>query len=284
LKAIVVSLVASLAIAPGGAPRVNRPARPRIGPSVENALLAEHELARTLQANDADGFGRLLDDDWSVVSAKGGLGDHFRDGFVAAIKSGQLTRKTVTLSDSRIRLEGDVAIVTSQVATSGMFEGKPFDVQERQTDVLVWRDGGWKCVLTHESYVHPSVDATGPTTESALSADHELTRALEANDARAVGRLLADDWFIAPIEGGKMVDRAAFLAAIASGDVARKSVVPSEPRVRLYGNVAVVTSRVTTSGTAAGNWFDTKEQQTNVWKWDGRAWKAILTHATKIVP
>jgi hypothetical protein len=26
-------------------------------------------------------------------------------------------------------------------------------VQERQTDVWVWIDGGWKCVLTHETMI-----------------------------------------------------------------------------------------------------------------------------------
>jgi hypothetical protein len=31
--------------------------------------------------------------------------------------------------------------------------GKSFDVAERQTDVLVWRDGGWKSVLTHETEI-----------------------------------------------------------------------------------------------------------------------------------
>ncbi len=125
------------------------------GPTTENALAATQELARRLQANDAEAYRTMLDEDWSVISATGGLGDHYREPFVGAIKSGFLTRKTVSLADSRVRLYGDVAIATSQVATSGMFGGKPFDTQERETDVLVWRDGAWKAVLTHESYLHP---------------------------------------------------------------------------------------------------------------------------------
>ena len=44
-----------------------------------------------------------------------------------------------------------MAVVTTKVKTSGMFDGKPFDVKERQTDVLRWADGRWKCVLTHET-------------------------------------------------------------------------------------------------------------------------------------
>jgi hypothetical protein len=37
------------------------------------------------------------------------------------------------------------------LSLSGTFAGKPFDVKERQTDVLRWTDGRWKCVLTHET-------------------------------------------------------------------------------------------------------------------------------------
>ena len=36
---------------------------------------------------------------------------------------------------------------------AGALQGKPFDVTERQTDVWVWRNGGWLCVLTHETKI-----------------------------------------------------------------------------------------------------------------------------------
>ena len=57
------------------------------------------------------------------------------------------------LSEPRVRLFGDIALVTTKVKTSGMFQGKPFDIVERQTDVLRWENGGWKCVLTHETII-----------------------------------------------------------------------------------------------------------------------------------
>ena len=81
------------------------------GPSAERALAAEQELARALRDN--------------------------------------LTRKTFEISEPRVRLCGDVAVVTAKVRTSGTLQAKPFDVMERQTDVLQWKDGGWRVVLTH---------------------------------------------------------------------------------------------------------------------------------------
>lgn len=120
------------------------------GPTVESALAADQALAKAIRDNDAQGIVDMLDDDWIVVATTGGMGvgkTVFPDG----IRSGGLVRKTFELIDPRVRLYGNVAVVTSKIKTSGVLQGKPFDVLERQTDVLVWKDGAWKCVLTHET-------------------------------------------------------------------------------------------------------------------------------------
>src|SRR5580700_522415 len=109
-------------------------ARAAAGPTEENALAAEQEVASALLANDVDAIGRLLTDDWVVISADGRVAD--RAGFLAVIKSGDFTRKTLSLSDPRVRIYGNVAVVTTQVKTSGAFMGKSFDLPECQTDVL----------------------------------------------------------------------------------------------------------------------------------------------------
>ena len=124
----------------------------RGGPTAENALAAEQEIARAMANNDADGITRSLADDWVVIATSGGVAEGklvFADG----INSGFLTRKTFEISEPRVHLYGDVALVTTKVQTSGTLQGKPFNVTERQTDVLVWKDGGWKSVLTHETKI-----------------------------------------------------------------------------------------------------------------------------------
>jgi ketosteroid isomerase-like protein len=143
---IVGLLIATLAIAKaaGGA-------NPAAGPTAESAMAAEDELTRAMRENDADAIARCLSDDWAVISARGGVGEG-KSIFPDGIKSGYLTRKTFDASEPRVRLYGNVALVTTKLHTAGMFGGKPFDVMERQTDVWVWKDGGWKCVLTHEAF------------------------------------------------------------------------------------------------------------------------------------
>jgi len=102
--------------------------------------------------NDADGITRSLADDWVVIATSGGVAEG-KSVFADGINSGFLTRKTFEISEPRVHLYGDVALVTTKVQTSGTLQGKPFNVTERQTDVLVWKDGGWKSVLTHETKI-----------------------------------------------------------------------------------------------------------------------------------
>ena len=145
---LVLGLVVSLLITSVGISKV----KPAGGPTAENALAAEQEIARAMASNDADGITLSLADDWAVIATSGAVAEG-KSVFADGIKSGYLTRKTFEISEPRVRLYGDVALVTTKVQTSGMLQGKPFDVTERQTDVLVWKDGGWKSVLTHETKI-----------------------------------------------------------------------------------------------------------------------------------
>jgi ketosteroid isomerase-like protein len=128
-------------------------ARAAAGPTKENALEAEKELAQAMRTNDADGFCRLLDPDWAVVDGIGRLNE--RESVCAAIKAGTFTRKTYepNLADARVRVYGNIATITFHLSLSGPFEHKTFSGKEVETDVLRWEDGGWKCVLTHETNV-----------------------------------------------------------------------------------------------------------------------------------
>jgi ketosteroid isomerase-like protein len=143
------AMLAPLAFAGGQAPAAAK-ARGAAGPTAESALAADEELARAIRDNDAEGISRMLTDDWAVVAGSGGVGEG-KSIFPDGIRSGALTRKTFAISEPRVRIYGNVAVVTTKVQTSGTFNGKPFDVIERQTDVLLWKQGGWKAVLTHET-------------------------------------------------------------------------------------------------------------------------------------
>ena len=132
--------------------RLSAAAQSSPGPTTESALAADQALARAMRENNSADIVHWLDDSWAVISTAGGVGEG-PSIFPEGIKAGYLTRKTFEISEPRVRLYGNTALVTTKVKTSGTFQGKPFDVTERQTDVWLWKDGGWKCVLTHETKI-----------------------------------------------------------------------------------------------------------------------------------
>ena len=52
-----------------------------------------------------------------------------------------------------MRVYGNSATVTFNLSLAGSLNHKVFSGNEVQTDVLKWEDGGWKCVLSHETNV-----------------------------------------------------------------------------------------------------------------------------------
>lgn len=149
LAGVVASILVPLHLARAGTPAAQRP---ESGPTAQSALAAEEELARAMRENDADGIARMLRDDWAVISAHGDVAEG-KDIFPSGIRAGILTRKTYEISEPRVRVDGNTAVVTTKVHLTGVFNGKAFDVMERVSDVFLWKEGTWKAILTHETFI-----------------------------------------------------------------------------------------------------------------------------------
>ncbi|HTW84478.1 MAG TPA: nuclear transport factor 2 family protein [Candidatus Sulfotelmatobacter sp.] len=149
---IIASLV--LVLSPAAAARATVPQ-----PSAKSALSAEESINQALLNSDADALETLLADGWIVVSGFGGIGE--RKDFIAYVRAGDFTRSKMILSDPRVRLYGNTALVTTHLNAAGrsikerngQIVSDCFDVKERQTDVLVWKNGSWKSVLLHETVI-----------------------------------------------------------------------------------------------------------------------------------
>jgi ketosteroid isomerase-like protein len=148
-------IIVGLFIAPTGSPKAAGAAKPAPGPTAESALAADDALTKAVRDDDADGIARMLSDDWIVISARGEVGEG-KAVFPNAIKAGRLKHTAYESSEPRVRLYGNVALVTTRLHNAGTSavgaEHKPYDAMEMQTDVWLWKDGSWKCVLTHEAW------------------------------------------------------------------------------------------------------------------------------------
>jgi ketosteroid isomerase-like protein len=151
MNGILTLSVAGLLIASVALPTVARAAKPAAGLTAESVLAADEEFMRALREDDVDGITRCLSEDWAVISARGGVAEG-KSIFPDAIKSGYLKHTAYDASEPRVKLYGDMALVTTKVHNAGTAGGKPYDAMQRQTDVWRWKDGAWKCVLTHEAW------------------------------------------------------------------------------------------------------------------------------------
>jgi uncharacterized protein YciI/ketosteroid isomerase-like protein len=128
---------------------------PPTGPTAENALAADQALAKALQNNDTLEIVRMLDKDWAVITSHGDIAEG-PDVFPSGIRTGSRTLTKMELSEPRVRLFGNVAVVTAKVRLGVVVRGKPMEFNLCQTDTWLWKNGAWKCILTQESTLKES--------------------------------------------------------------------------------------------------------------------------------
>jgi ketosteroid isomerase-like protein len=127
-----------------------------------------------------------------------------------------------------------------------------------------------------------SVPAAGPDEAAVLAAQKERMQAMVRGDVDALGRLLPDDLTYTHASG--VADtKASLLSSIKSGKLKYKSIDPGQPRVRMYGNTAVLTGTATVQveSTMAGPApFQILFTDVYVKKGDG-AWQAVAWQSTR---
>lgn len=130
------------------------------------------------------------------------------------------------------------------------------------------------------------VSGEGPTPLDIVAADlitleKQFAQAIVKADVDALDKLVSDDWIIIGPEG-KVINKTGFLDVIRSGALAHSSMESDETRVRVYGDTAIVTARVVTSGAYRGQAFATQERSSDVFVRQQGHWKCVLTQLTTI--
>ena len=132
------------------------------------------------------------------------------------------------------------------------------------------------------------VQPTGEKVSSTNNAEQEVTQltdqyiaALKGKDTVALERIWGDDLtFINP--GGVVLTKAQRLADIQSGANRFDSLEASDRTVRVYGDVAVMTSLTTMKGQYGGQEASGQYRVTNVFARRGGAWQIVSLQMTPI--
>jgi uncharacterized protein (TIGR02246 family) len=120
-----------------------------------------------------------------------------------------------------------------------------------------------------------------PEEQDLMAVAGEWAEAMIANDAERIGSFMADDWVIVSERG--ISPKEHFLSFVESGALTHSSFdMVGEPRIKIYGDTAVLTARVVNTAHFGGQQFDQDEFASDVFvKRDGR-WLCVHSHITSV--
>jgi ketosteroid isomerase-like protein len=107
----------------------------------------EEAFNRAMVSNDVARISACMGDDWVLVTPEAGVIP--RERILHVIEVGDLAHDTMSKDIGRVRVYGDLAVVTARGRNTGRFRGQPIAADEWVTDVYRKVDGRWVCVLTH---------------------------------------------------------------------------------------------------------------------------------------
>jgi ketosteroid isomerase-like protein len=109
----------------------------------------------------------------------------------------------------------------------------------------------------------------------------EWTAAMLSNDAKRIGSFLTDDWVLISERG--IATKGDFLSFVESGALRHESIeVVGEPRLRVYGDAAVMTTRIKSRSYFSGKLLDDEDFSTTQLVKIERRWLSVLTHVTAV--
>ena len=122
--------------------------------SVESLLHFSKAWDEAMIRNDSEEIGKFMIDDWVIVGTEGGITS--KASFLQSIRSGDLMHTRMDAGDFRVRLYENTGVLTSRGTSSGTYKGQPFSFFEWSTNIFLWKNDAWSCVLTMLTPANPS--------------------------------------------------------------------------------------------------------------------------------
>ena len=119
----------------------------------------------------------------------------------------------------------------------------------------------------------------GAIEQEILNFTERWAEAIVSNDAEAIGGFMSDDWVIVGENG--TTNKPDFLSWISSGDLTHETMeMVGEARIKICGDTAVLTARVTNNGHYKNQPFSADEWTTDVFRQCENRWSCVLSHVT----
>lgn len=124
----------------------------------QNTIMTEEQLKDYFQeiednfnkaviTDDINEIKKCITNDWVLVDSQGGIIP--QEKFFSVLEQGLLSHSTMTKQVLRVKIYGDIALVTGRGQNTGTWQGQPMEADEWVTDVYKKESEKWLCVLTH---------------------------------------------------------------------------------------------------------------------------------------
>ena len=144
-KALALALMLAVTVPAYGQTSEKKPA-PAAKPADVSAELMkmEHEILAALLKKDTATFGKHFNDDAVLTTPDGAM--QTKAQLLGDVKSGALVLEASTISDMKVKVHGDAAVVTYITTDKGKYNGQDISGRFRWTDFFVRQGGAWKLV------------------------------------------------------------------------------------------------------------------------------------------
>ena len=120
--------------------------------SVEEQLKKlETDRAAAVVKGDVATLEKQTSDDYTLINMNGQMSD--KSQMVNAFKSGQTKLTSDEVSDMKVRVYGNTAVITGKADVTGTLGGKDADGQIMFTRVYVKKGGNWQSVAFQQTRV-----------------------------------------------------------------------------------------------------------------------------------
>jgi ketosteroid isomerase-like protein len=107
----------------------------------------EDNFNKAVITGNVEEIKKCITKDWVLVDSQGGIIPQER--FFSVLEQGLLSHSTMTKEVLRVKIYGDIALVTGRGRNTGAWQGQPMEADEWITDVYKRENNKWLCVLTH---------------------------------------------------------------------------------------------------------------------------------------
>jgi ketosteroid isomerase-like protein len=118
-------------------------------PDGDKVLALEKKWTESYKHRDVSILSSLLADDFIITIEDGST--YGKVGYISHSADSSVHVEVAELSELKVRMHGDTAIVTGAYHETGESKGKHYEYRDRLTDVWMKRDGKWRVIASHYS-------------------------------------------------------------------------------------------------------------------------------------